>query len=182
MIKKRFLRISLLLALAMIICLPAVALADININLNFDIADTASLSDVNQPYYNLFNWGGDWSVQGGQAVAQGNVTISLKSNDPFQFEGAYFASNGAASLTITGTHGDGSPDSTTTLSLLSPDTYSFNWSNIIQLSFAPVGGSGGSFFMDDFKDVAGVPLPPSALLLGSGLLGLVGLGWRRRKG
>jgi hypothetical protein len=26
-----------------------------------------------------------------------------------------------------------------------------------------------------------VPLPPSALLMGSGLLGLVGLGWRRRK-
>jgi hypothetical protein len=26
-----------------------------------------------------------------------------------------------------------------------------------------------------------VPLPPSALLLGSGLLGLVGVGWRRRK-
>jgi len=27
----------------------------------------------------------------------------------------------------------------------------------------------------------GVPLPPSALLMGSGLLGLLGLGWRRRK-
>jgi hypothetical protein len=26
-----------------------------------------------------------------------------------------------------------------------------------------------------------VPVPPSALLMGSGLLGLVGLGWRRRK-
>jgi len=26
-----------------------------------------------------------------------------------------------------------------------------------------------------------VPLPPSMLLLGSGLLGLVGLGWRRRQ-
>ncbi len=26
-----------------------------------------------------------------------------------------------------------------------------------------------------------VPIPPTALLLGSGLLGLVGLGWRRRK-
>jgi hypothetical protein len=31
------------------------------------------------------------------------------------------------------------------------------------------------------SDVDAVPLPPSALLLGSGLLGLVGLGWRRRK-
>ena len=29
--------------------------------------------------------------------------------------------------------------------------------------------------------VTGVPLPPSALLLGSGLLGLAGLGWRRKK-
>ena len=29
--------------------------------------------------------------------------------------------------------------------------------------------------------LSNVPLPPSALLLGSGLLGLVGLGWRRRK-
>ena len=26
-----------------------------------------------------------------------------------------------------------------------------------------------------------VPIPPSALLLGTGILGLVGLGWRRRK-
>ncbi len=35
---------------------------------------------------------------------------------------------------------------------------------------------------DDYQDFVGpVPVPPSALLLGAGLLGLVGLGWRRRK-
>ena len=31
-------------------------------------------------------------------------------------------------------------------------------------------------------DAATVPLPPSVLLLGSGLLGLGALGWRRRRG
>ncbi len=31
-----------------------------------------------------------------------------------------------------------------------------------------------------FSDAGAVPLPPSALLLGAGLLGLVGLGWRKR--
>ena len=30
-------------------------------------------------------------------------------------------------------------------------------------------------------DASAVPLPPSVLLLGTGILGLVGLGWRRRK-
>jgi hypothetical protein len=38
----------------------------------------------------------------------------------------------------------------------------------------------GGWFLDDVS-VNAVPLPPSALLMGTGLLGLVGLGWRRRK-
>ena len=33
-----------------------------------------------------------------------------------------------------------------------------------------------------YEFISDVPLPPSVLLLGSGLLGLVGLGWRRRRG
>jgi hypothetical protein len=39
----------------------------------------------------------------------------------------------------------------------------------------------GNDFMMGSAQGFQVPLPPSALLLGSGLLGLVGLGWRRRK-
>jgi hypothetical protein len=42
--------------------------------------------------------------------------------------------------------------------------------------------SGNDFCLDDIVfDRNPVPLPPTALLLGSGLLGLVGMGWRRRK-
>jgi hypothetical protein len=39
----------------------------------------------------------------------------------------------------------------------------------------------GNDFMMGVPTGVNVPLPPSAILLGSGLLGLVGLGWRRRK-
>jgi hypothetical protein len=41
------------------------------------------------------------------------------------------------------------------------------------------GTCGNGAFFDGFS--IGVPLPPSALLLGTGLLGLVGLGWRRKQ-
>lgn len=48
----------------------------------------------------------------------------------------------------------------------------------------PLSGYGTNMpyaIFDDYQVGSNVPLPPSMLLLGSGLLGLVGLGWRRRK-
>ena len=42
-------------------------------------------------------------------------------------------------------------------------------------------GPGGSFIISKNKHISTVPLPGTMLLLGGGLLGLVGLGWRRRR-
>jgi len=47
------------------------------------------------------------------------------------------------------------------------------------ISFSLTGSTGNKYIGLDNVDVEAVPVPPSALLLGSGLLGLVGLGWKR---
>jgi hypothetical protein len=40
----------------------------------------------------------------------------------------------------------------------------------------------GNVLIENGASSSAVPVPPSALLLGSGLLGLVGFGWRSKKG
>jgi hypothetical protein len=70
---------------------------------------------------------------------------------------------------------DGSP---TTLDdsfgpLFGDATWAFEWDQTI--------AGGGTFLISKDKRLAPVPLPPSVLLLGSGLLGLVGLRWRRAR-
>ena len=41
------------------------------------------------------------------------------------------------------------------------------------------GGQGA--YTITLEGVSAVPLPPSVLLMGTGILGLVGLGWRRSR-
>ncbi|MGB8992432.1 MAG: hypothetical protein WCD80_10280 [Desulfobaccales bacterium] len=53
-------------------------------------------------------------------------------------------------------------------------TWAFEWDQTID--------PGGAFIISKDKRIAPIPLPPSALLLGSGLVGLVGFGIRRRQG
>jgi hypothetical protein len=66
-----------------------------------------------------------------------------------------------------------------------PTLFTFDWSGIDTVRFTPTGGTsyyatgdGTHLVFDNITvQTSAVPLPPSVLLLGSGLLGLVG--WRR---
>ena len=83
----------------------------------------------------------------------------------------------------------GGTSSTTDVTWSSLDPSKLN--NTVAVDLNGILGSGPWAFLWATADCANgpfvggsftpVPLPPSALLLGSGLLGLVGVGWRRRK-
>lgn len=73
-----------------------------------------------------------------------------------------------------------------TISFSATDTGTFDWTSIASL-FAPSGGGNGGFFAvshimcpDGTTGYAAVPVPPTVYLMGSGLLGLAWLRWRRK--
>lgn len=119
----------------------------------------------------------------------GNNNRMITSNHDFIFIGAYFSSFlaynaitphfSATTLTISG-YNDGVFVGSQDI----PLEIDFNWVAInlggwVDEIRGRTSGPGGYFMMDNFTYV--VPLPPTVLLLGSGLLGLAG--WRRfRKG
>jgi hypothetical protein len=181
-VKRNLLKVLMVMALGAIICLPGVAAAGITLTFD-DLGVGTAVNTAGDPY-SLFTWGGTWTVTASKAVSAGDgATISLAGGGAFNFDGAYFAGNEATSLLITGRKAGANVSATLTLvpsltSYLESDgsTLFQNFTGITKLTF-----TGAPFVMDNFTDAATIPLPPSVLLLGSGLLGLVGLGWRRAR-
>lgn len=67
-------------------------------------------------------------------------------------------------------------------------TFAENWTNVDTIMIAstaglPVNWGSGTLYMDNVtvNNAVPTPIPPSALLLGTGMLGMVCLGFRRRK-
>ncbi|MEJ2672992.1 MAG: hypothetical protein P8168_12495 [Deltaproteobacteria bacterium] len=142
-------------------------------------------SDYRGIYRNNFNFPSNPNIVTNESPDQmGAPTLAISHSTPFTFEGAYFSAwtgyggsyYGANSLTIIGELG-GEVVGKTTISLYAGPLswYAIGFTNIDSLTFMPsVGTNGGRYFvMDNFTDVASpVPIPGSLALLGTGLLGL----------
>lgn len=121
--------------------------------------------------------------------AGGGGSMLVSSGSAFNFNGVYLtgAYRNGLNITVNGYNGSSLLYSTTvTVNSTTPSWFNFNYLGIDSVSFASYGGvSGGysadttTFIMDNFT-YSPVPVPASLWLFGSGLLGLIGLGWRHR--
>jgi hypothetical protein len=135
-------------------------------------------------YGNSFNFPSNPNAVTNESPDQiGAPQVVISSPTAFDFDGAWFGTwtaynsrnyYGATSLTITGKLG--STVVGTTTFALTPGALSWqevDFHGIDTLIFDVTAGSAGRYFlMDNFTDTA-VPIPPTVLLMGSGLLGLV---------
>ena len=188
---KSLVKVLMVLALGAIICMPGMALAD------FTFTDITTYCDNYPQAYGPPGFDGDANAVAGPVdtiksfITSGDVTFGgtgLVDTGNGAFAGWTPVKNSStyASATLlptptaqnheghtyqfAGTSWDGSAFQIDTNWYLGNQ---FVLHEVINVGNGPVTGA--------YNDTQVVPLPPSALLLGSGLLGLVGLGWRRRK-
>jgi hypothetical protein len=115
----------------------------------------------------------------------GNATVTITSSGVFDFTSAYFwkwtqnnagQSWSAMSLAVSAFLNDVQVGSTQTITLASsPASVNLGFSGIDEIRFTTAANK---YWMMDNANMAPVPIPPTVWLLGSGLIGLVGL--RRR--
>jgi hypothetical protein len=128
-------------------------------------------------------------VSGSFTAFNGFANMAVTSGSTlFDFTGAYFtgAWNDGLNINVKGYKGGVLLyDQTVIASAVAPTWFQFDYTNIDSLQFSSSGGtshwpSGGGqqFAMDNFTYTV-VPVPAAVWLLGSGLLGLAGMGRKR---
>jgi len=203
-------KLLMMVAMALVICLPGMALVTI---VNFDDLPTpytATDGSVWGPVpsdYQGWTWGGGWGVQNNDnfksnynntgdfpslpnAAYNGNGSdvMTINFNSTINLVSAYFRSWSqddafqswsATLVTLKGYLGATElytldVNLSATGMVLTP----INFIGVDNVTFTK-GSSDDQWWLMDH--VNAVPLSPSVLLLGSGILGLVGLGWRRAR-
>jgi hypothetical protein len=193
-VNKRVHNLFLAVAMAMVICMPGMAFADLITAVDQGYFDNYPAAwPAAGPYFDRI----EVSITGGTVIFSGPGLMALPDTGWPQ------SSYGATSANFAGWTGSKITDTFSIANYSGPSSGAAAWN--YQFSGTPgtayaldVNFFNGSTFLlhehitfnGNYGGVTGtynsdqstvVPIPPTALLLGGGLLGLVGLGWRRRK-
>jgi len=180
---KGMLKVLIVLALATVICLPGMALATI-----ISVGDPVIVGSWEQAFQENGEYGSAPNYLSGPLTQQSfdSLVAILTSGDGFESPGIVNIASGwtvnhnGNEVTASG------PVSTTlnyTLDFLGSDSDALTFACYLFKGNTCVGAEelywNGSCWTDDIAPP--IPLPPTALLLGTGLVGLAGLGWKRRR-
>ena len=182
---KSLIKVLMVLALGAVICLPSVASATISLLGNYGGYENWPPT-ISTPYSGNIDRMDVYITEGTATFASpylGDPTGYPPLFSTQNFTATYISDTEVMGTTTTvggvaAVNYDVFFDGSSTILPLTLDTNYFLDGLFVcheTLSFPSSGG-----YIDTY-DLNQVPLPPSALLMGSGLLGLVGLGWRRRQ-